>query len=102
MELEELLRNQTALIARVDCNETQINGLLYQAAQNTDRIDGAIHTLNELEEFMGNNYQNNLQAQIRFWVDEYLRELIEGMRISLDKELEDINLEDFELILNGG
>lgn len=51
---------------------------------------------------MGNNYQNNLQAQIRFWVDEYLRELIEGMRIRLDKELEDINLEDFELILNGG
>lgn len=102
MELEELLRNQTALIARVDCNEMQINGLLYQTEQNTDRIDGTIHTLNELKDYMGDNYQNNFQAQVRFWVDEYLRELIEGMRIRLDKELEDINLEDFELILNGG
>lgn len=102
MELEELLRNQTALIARVDCNEMQINGLLHQTKQNTDRIDGTIHTLNELKDYMGDNYQNNFQAQVRFWVDEYLRELIEGMRIRLDKELEDINLEDFELILNGG
>lgn len=86
--------DENTLIGRIDCLEWQVGGLLNTAQETHDRVDRCNADINYIQEY--------IDTQLKYHIDAYLRDLIEQTRTRVDKELEEINLEDFELIISGG